>query len=53
MQDGTGLNLFTKQFGTRDFDVGIAEQHAVTFSAALAAGGMKPFCAIYSTLFAA
>ena len=49
MPDGTGLNLFVKRFGTRCFDVGIAEQHAVTFSAALAAGGMKPFCAIYST----
>ena len=49
MPDGTGLDLFAKRFGTRCFDVGIAEQHAVTFSAALATGGMKPFCAIYST----
>jgi 1-deoxy-D-xylulose-5-phosphate synthase len=49
MPDGTGLDLFAKRFGARCFDVGIAEQHAVTFSAALAAGGMKPFCAIYST----
>ncbi|MEM6304008.1 MAG: 1-deoxy-D-xylulose-5-phosphate synthase [Pseudomonadota bacterium] len=49
MPDGTGLNLFAKDFPARTFDVGIAEQHAVTFSAALAAGGMKPFCAIYST----
>jgi 1-deoxy-D-xylulose-5-phosphate synthase len=49
MPDGTGLDLFAEQFPTRCFDVGIAEQHAVTFSAALAAGGMKPFCALYST----
>ncbi len=49
MPDGTGLNLFAERFPNRTFDVGIAEQHAVTFSAALAAGGMKPFCAIYST----
>ncbi|MDJ0640347.1 MAG: 1-deoxy-D-xylulose-5-phosphate synthase [Paracoccaceae bacterium] len=49
MPDGTGLNLFAERFPTRCFDVGIAEQHAVTFSAGLAAGGMKPFCAIYST----
>ncbi|MFQ5437912.1 MAG: 1-deoxy-D-xylulose-5-phosphate synthase [Paracoccaceae bacterium] len=49
MPDGTGLNLFAKRFPGRCFDVGIAEQHGVTFSAALAAGGMKPFCAIYST----
>ncbi|MEY8829094.1 1-deoxy-D-xylulose-5-phosphate synthase [Sedimentitalea sp. XS_ASV28] len=49
MPDGTGLNLFAERFPSRCFDVGIAEQHAVTFSAALAAGGMKPFCAIYST----
>ena len=50
MPDGTGLNLFADRFPKRCFDVGIAEQHAVTFSAGLAAGGMKPFCAIYSTL---
>jgi 1-deoxy-D-xylulose-5-phosphate synthase len=49
MPDGTGLNLFAERFPARCFDVGIAEQHAVTFSAGLAAGGMKPFCAIYST----
>ncbi|PCD76685.1 1-deoxy-D-xylulose-5-phosphate synthase [Pseudothioclava arenosa] len=49
MPDGTGLNLFAERFPRRCFDVGIAEQHAVTFSAGLAAGGMKPFCAIYST----
>lgn len=49
MPDGTGLDLFAGRFPRRMFDVGIAEQHAVTFSAALAAGGMKPFCAIYST----
>ena len=49
MPDGTGLDLFAKRFPTRMFDVGIAEQHAVTFSAGLAAGGMKPFCALYST----
>ena len=49
MPDGTGLNLFAERFPQRCFDVGIAEQHGVTFSAGLAAGGMKPFCAIYST----
>ena len=49
MPDGTGLNLFNERYPSRCFDVGIAEQHGVTFSAALAAGGMKPFCAIYST----
>ncbi|MGI9369609.1 MAG: 1-deoxy-D-xylulose-5-phosphate synthase, partial [Ruegeria sp.] len=49
MPDGTGLNLFAERFPSRCFDVAIAEQHGVTFSAALAAGGMKPFCAIYST----
>ncbi len=49
MPDGTGLNLFGDRYPSRCFDVGIAEQHAVTFSAALAAGGMKPFCALYST----
>jgi 1-deoxy-D-xylulose-5-phosphate synthase len=49
MPDGTGLNLFADRFPKRCFDVGIAEQHAVTFAAGLAAGGMKPFCAIYST----
>jgi len=49
MPDGTGLNLFAQRYPSRCFDVGIAEQHAVTFCAALAAGGMKPFCALYST----
>ncbi|PRD36314.1 UNVERIFIED_CONTAM: dxs [Trichonephila clavipes] len=49
MPDGTGLNLFAERFPKRCFDVGIAEQHAVTFAAGLAAGGLKPFCAIYST----
>ena len=49
MPDGTGLNIFSQRYPSRCFDVGIAEQHAVTFSAALAAGGMKPFCTIYST----
>ncbi|MFT6168189.1 MAG: 1-deoxy-D-xylulose-5-phosphate synthase [Celeribacter sp.] len=49
MPDGTGLNLFAERYGSRCFDVGIAEQHGVTFAAGLAAGGMKPFCAMYST----
>ena len=49
MPDGTGLNLFAERFPRRCYDVGIAEQHAVTFAAGLAAGGMKPFCALYST----
>ena len=49
MPDGTGLARFMDRYASRCFDVGIAEQHAVTFSAALAAGGMKPFCALYST----
>ena len=49
MPDGTGLKLFSERYPSKCFDVGIAEQHAVTFAAALAAGGMKPFCAIYST----
>lgn len=49
MPDGTGLKLFAERYPSRCFDVGIAEQHGVTFSAGLAAGGMKPFCAIYST----
>lgn len=49
MPDGTGLNLMAERYPSRTFDVGIAEQHGVTFSAALAAGGMKPFCAMYST----
>lgn len=49
MPDGTGLNLFAERFPRRCFDVGIAEQHAVTFAAGLAAGGLRPFCALYST----
>ena len=49
MGGGTGLNLFQKHFPDRCFDVGIAEQHAVTFAAGLAAEGLKPFCAIYSS----
>jgi 1-deoxy-D-xylulose-5-phosphate synthase len=49
MPDGTGIDLFAKEFPDRAFDVGIAEQHAVTFAAGLAAEGMKPFAAIYST----
>jgi 1-deoxy-D-xylulose-5-phosphate synthase len=49
MPSGTGLDLFSKRFPARSFDVGIAEQHAVTFAAGLAADGMKPFAAIYST----
>lgn len=49
MPDGTGLDLFAERFPTRCFDVGIAEQHGVTFAAGMAAGGLKPFAAIYST----
>jgi 1-deoxy-D-xylulose-5-phosphate synthase len=49
MPDGTGLDVFGREFPTRTFDVGIAEQHAVTFAAGLATEGMKPFCALYST----
>ncbi|MFN7533646.1 MAG: 1-deoxy-D-xylulose-5-phosphate synthase [Brevundimonas sp.] len=49
MPSGTGLDLFGQALPKRTFDVGIAEQHAVTFAAGLAADGMKPFCAIYST----
>ncbi len=49
MPDGTGLGLMAERYPSRTFDVGIAEQHGVTFAAALAAGGMKPFCAMYST----
>jgi 1-deoxy-D-xylulose-5-phosphate synthase len=49
MPSGTGLDLFAEKFPDRMFDVGIAEQHAVTFAAGLAADGMKPFAAIYST----
>ena len=49
MPSGTGVDIFSKKFPSRVFDVGIAEQHAVTFSGGMAAGGLKPFCAIYST----
>ncbi len=49
MPDGTGLDLFAERYPSRCFDVGIAEQHGVTFCAGLAAAGMKPFCAMYST----
>lgn len=49
MGGGTGLNSFQKHFPTRCFDVGIAEQHGVTFAAGLATEGLKPFCAIYSS----
>ena len=49
MPSGTGVDRFAKAHPTRSFDVGIAEQHAVTFAAGLAAEGMRPFCAIYST----
>jgi 1-deoxy-D-xylulose-5-phosphate synthase len=49
MPSGTGLDKFAQEYPERFFDVGIAEQHAVTFAAGLAAQGMRPFCAIYST----
>lgn len=49
MPSGTGINKFAKEFPDRTYDVGIAEQHAVTFAAGLACEGFKPFCAIYST----
>ncbi|WP_020184429.1 1-deoxy-D-xylulose-5-phosphate synthase [Methylopila sp. 73B] len=49
MPGGTGLDLFAQAFPARTFDVGIAEQHAVTFAAGLATEGLKPFCALYST----
>ena len=49
MPSGTGLDAFMKEFAHRCFDVGIAEQHAVTFAAGLAAEGYKPFCAVYSS----
>ncbi|WP_101067215.1 1-deoxy-D-xylulose-5-phosphate synthase [Roseovarius salinarum] len=49
MPDGTGLDLFAERYPSRCLDVGIAEQHAVTFSAGLAASGMRPFAALYST----
>src|SRR3954453_13577819 len=49
MPSGTGIDIFAKSFPERSFDVGIAEQHAVTFAAGLATEGFRPFCAIYST----
>ncbi|KAL2341183.1 hypothetical protein Fmac_009123 [Flemingia macrophylla] len=49
MGGGTGMNMFDRRFPTRCFDVGIAEQHAVTFAAGLACEGLKPFCTIYSS----
>ncbi len=49
MPDGTGVNVMQKRFPARTFDVGIAEQHAVTFAGGMAAAGLRPFCAIYST----
>ena len=49
MPGGTGIDILADRFPSRVFDVGIAEQHAVTFAAAMAASGLKPFCAIYST----
>ena len=49
MPSGTGVDIFEKEFPERTFDVGIAEQHAVTFAAGMACEGYKPFCAIYST----
>lgn len=49
MGGGTGMNMFAKRFPERTFDVGIAEQHAVTFAAGLACEGLKPFCTIYSS----
>jgi 1-deoxy-D-xylulose-5-phosphate synthase len=49
MPSGTSLDMFAKKFPNRCFDVGIAEQHAVTFAAGMATEGLKPFCAIYST----
>lgn len=51
MPDGTGLSRFQKEFPDRFFDVGIAEEHAVTFAAGLAASGMKPFISIYSSFY--
>jgi len=49
MPDGTGLTKFAKEFGSRFYDVGIAEQHGITFAAGMAADGLRPFVAIYST----
>src|SRR3984957_8557508 len=53
MPSGTGIDLFEKAFPERSFDVGIAEQHGVTFAAGMATEGMKPFCSIYSTFLQA
>lgn len=52
MEDGTGLSRFHSMFPDRFFDVGIAEEHAVTFAAGLAAGGMRPVVAVYSSFSA-
>ena len=52
MPDGTGLKRFSSRYPDRFFDVGIAEEHAVTFAAGLAAGGLKPVVAIYSSFLA-
>lgn len=49
MPGGTGMDIYGRRFPKRTFDVGIAEQHAVTFAGAMAAEGLKPFCCIYST----
>ena len=51
MCEGTGLNIFEKEFPDRIYDVGIAEQHAVTFAAGLAAQGIRPVVAMYATFF--
>lgn len=51
MPDGTGLKRFRNMYPDRFFDVGIAEEHAVTFAAGLAAGGMKPIVAVYSSFY--
>ena len=51
MPSGTGMDIFGKKFPSRMFDVGIAEQHGVTFAAGLATEGYKPYAAIYSTFY--
>lgn len=51
MADGTGLARFARMFPDRFFDVGIAEEHALTFAAGLAAGGLKPVVAVYSSFY--
>ncbi len=53
MPDGTGLKRFSRLYPDRFFDVGIAEEHAVTSAAGMAAGGLKPVVAVYSSFFAA